>query len=146
VTPTLAGRVQTRVALLAAIGVPLCYFMGREFGDARSAVTLVGYVMAFGLVWDPVYHWLQGYRWDQDWPPWLAVAAAFGEGAVLWLALQAAPVWDRLELPGLPGVRPMPGRVFAAHYGGVWLATYLAAQGPLRVLFPHWRLSGGRFV
>ena len=145
VTPTLAGRVQTRALLLLVLGVPLCYTVGRALGDARSAVALVGYVLALGIVWDALYQHLQSYRWDQDWPPLLQWAAYLWEGSVLWLVLHASPLWNEVGLHGPPGVHPLPNQVFALHYTGVSLLMFAATQGPLRVLFPNWRFSGGRF-
>lgn len=131
--------------LLAVLGVPVCYVFGRAFGDPRSAVSLVGYVFVLGIVWDALYHQLQGFRWDQDWPPPFQFAAYLWEGAIVWLVLHAAPIWNQAGLTGPPGVSPLPVRVFLVHYTAVWLITFAATQGPLRVLFPNWRFSGGRF-
>jgi hypothetical protein len=47
-------------------------------------------------------------------------------------------------LPGLPG--PVPVAAFAIHFVVVWVLVWLAAQGPMRVPFVHWRFSGGRLV
>jgi hypothetical protein len=144
-TPTLAGRIQTRAVLLAVLGVPLCFVEGRVLGDARSAVTLVAYVLVLGLIWDPFYHYAQAHRWDQDWPPWLQLTACFVEGVLLWSVLKAVPLWQEAGFTGPPGVRPIPDTAFVVHYATVWLATFAATQGPLRVLFPNWRFAGGRF-
>lgn len=137
-TPTLRGRWQTRGLLLATVGAIISALFGLGFKDFATPFALLGYVFAFGLGWDALYQWLQGFRWDHDWPPAFQLAAGIWEGAALWLLLLATP------LPGVAGGLPL-GR-FLAHYGCVWLATFLCTQGPLRLIFPRWRFHGGEWL
>ncbi|HEY1014617.1 MAG TPA: hypothetical protein VGE07_18045 [Herpetosiphonaceae bacterium] len=134
-TPTRAGRWQTRLFLLGTVGALATALFGLLFGDWRTPFALLGYVLLAGFAWDALYDVLQGFRWDHDWPPAYQLAAGVAEGGAIWL-LHA--------LVGLPGVADglAPGR-FLAHYGAVWLLTFLCSQGPMRLLFPRWRFNGG---
>jgi hypothetical protein len=37
-------------------------------------------------------------------------------------------------------------RYVAAHYGLVFVATFIVVHGPIKVLLPRWRFRGGRVV
>ena len=144
-TPTLVGRWQTRLALLVALGIPLTLPFARRAGDWRTPFAILVYVLVLGVIWDWVYQRLQRRRWDGDWPPLLQALGGVAEGALLWSMLTATPMWIALGVAGPPGVRPgLAWPAFVAHYGTVWLAMFIATQGPLRVLFPRWRFDGGR--
>jgi hypothetical protein len=137
-TPTLLGRWQTRLLLLATIGLLVTLIFGRIYGDFRTPLAVLAYVLLFGFVWDILYNFLQTFRWDHDWPPAFQLLAGIGEGLFLWVLL----VWV-----GLPGANPPPtlGQ-FVAHYGTVWVTTFLASQGLLRIIFPRWRYQGGQWL
>ena len=83
VTPTLAGRWQTRAALLAVVGIPVCYLYGRAWNDTQTPLTMLVYVLALGLAWDVLYQVIQSYRWDQDWPAYIQAGACLWEAAAL---------------------------------------------------------------
>ena len=135
-TPTLMGRWQTRLLLLASAGVLISILFGLLYADLWTPLTLLGWVLVLGLAWDVLYEYLQGWRWDGDWPPLFALAAGAFEGLV---------IWALIGVPGLPGVDPgLPAGQFAAHYGMVLLVTWVLAHGPIKVLFPRWRYLGGR--
>jgi hypothetical protein len=135
VTPTLVGRWQTRIALLATVGViwSIPFLL-----VARTPIFFVVliWVGLLGLAWDLLYTFLQAFRWERDWPPAFAVVAAIVEGVVVYLLA------TRIGLPGLP--HDLPLGLFAFHYGSVWIVTFLFSQGPMRALFPWWRFHGGR--
>jgi hypothetical protein len=135
VTPTLVGRWQTRVALLATVGVIVSvpFWM---LGATPSFFAVLAWVALFGLAWDVGYTFLQAFRWERDWPPAFAVVAAIAEGALVYLLA------TRVGLPGLPVDLSLS--LFVFHYSTVWLATFFFAQGPMRALFPWWRFHGGR--
>jgi hypothetical protein len=134
-TPTLVGRWQTRVALLATIGTAVSLIFAAAAGSPVFFVVL-GYVVVLGLAWDCLYSYLQSFRWEGDWPPAFAVIAAAVEGLAVYLLA------TRIGVPGLQ--RDLPSELFAFHYGTVWVTTYLFAQGPMRALLPWWRFHGGR--
>ena len=141
-TPTLPGRWQTRVLLLGTVGLILSLIYGAIVGDLGTPVTLLGYVLLLGCYWDALYHYLQSWRWDRDWPPAFQMAAGLAEGVAIWLLIYAG----RTLFGGLPGVpASLTLRQFVTHYGIVWLAMFLAVQGPLRVILPRWRYHGGEW-
>jgi hypothetical protein len=134
-TPTLMGRWQTRIVLLATLGslvsIPFALYTG-----SLVPFAVLAWVIVLGLAWDALYSFLQAFRWERDWPPAFAVLAAIAEGAVVYL------VGTRLPLPGIPPDLPLT--LFIADYGLVWLVTFFFAQGPMRAIFPWWRFHGGR--
>lgn len=122
--------------MLATFGVAItAIFAVRSPGPF---FVVLAYVLGFGLVWDVVYIALQRLRWDRDWPAAFQVAAGVWEGLWLYAAISI------FRLPGIDD--PVPASVFAAHYGIIWLVTFLWVQGPMRVVFPYWRFHGGRVV
>lgn len=136
VTPTLIGRWQTRLAMLATLGL----FITAIFATARQDhvfFLVLGYVAAFGIGWDVIYIALQQLRWDRDWPAVFQVANGITEGLFLYFVI------SRIGLPEIAAVQP---EVFAWHYGLVWLSIFIWVQGPMRAVFPRWRFYGGRLI
>lgn len=136
-TPTLIGRWETRLFLLATIGLLITLAFVLVFGSLEFFAVLI-YVALFGVVWDILYIFLQRFRWDRDWPAAFQVFNGVIEGAFLYIAI---------SFVGLPGVsRDLPLALFVAHYGLVWLSIFLWTQGPMRALFPFWRFHGGVII
>lgn len=137
-TPTLVGRWQTRLALLATIGLLITLIFVLVLGSDVFLRVLV-YVAVFGVVWDIIYIFLQRYRWDRDWPAIFQVINGVTEGVFLYAVIALG------LLPFLPAPDVAVG-VFMVHYGLVWLAVFLWTQGPMRAIFPFWRFHGGRII
>jgi hypothetical protein len=138
VTPTLGGRWQTRILLLGTLGVIISALFAAAFGSGLFFL-VIGYVALFGLAWDVLYIALQKLRWDRDWPAAFQVLNGLVEGALVYALITT------VGLPGIP-VATIPLWLFVLHYGSVWLATFLWAQGPMRAIFPFWRFHGGRVI
>ncbi|MCU0541811.1 MAG: hypothetical protein MUE44_06420 [Oscillatoriaceae cyanobacterium Prado104] len=139
-TPTLFGRWQTRLFLLATVGilVTLPFYLGLINSKPSSIYFWVlGYVALFGIGWDMLYIYLQHFRWDRDWP------GAFQFIAGIWEAIFVAVLITIIGLPGIPK-EDFDLAAFALHYSLVWLAIYLASQTVMRILFPYWRFRGGQ--
>jgi len=129
-TPTLLGRWQTRLLLLSTIGFVLT--LPFLFFGLTPLINLV-LVIAVGFLWDIVWQFLTRLRWDRDWPPAYQLGAGIVEGIAIYLL-------DRLlRIPVTLGV-------FLVHYSLVWIATFLASQSTMRVLFPRWRYRGGQVL
>ncbi|MGQ4645792.1 hypothetical protein [Lyngbya aestuarii] len=140
-TPTLFGRWQTRLFLLATVGVliTLPFYLGLVgLSLGAGYFYILGYFALFGLVWDIVYIYLQKFRWDRDWPGTLQLFAGIWEAVFIVCNLK---IWG---LPGVP--RDLPVIWFVIHYSLVWLGVYLASQTLMRILFPRWRFRGGRLL
>lgn len=142
--PTLHGRIQARIFALAVIGslwtlviTPLLPADGTL--SARYGVTfrVLLTVMALGIVWEFVYHGLQQFRWEKDWPTLFGLATGVNEGVLVWILLAAGAV------PTLDGVA---GSVFLIDFATVWVVTWLWLNGPMRVPFVRWRFRGGRIL
>lgn len=140
-TPTLFGRWQTRLFLLATVGVlvTLPFWLGLIGSQSGSIFFwILGYIGIFGVVWDGFYTYIQQFRWDRDWP------GAFQFLAGLWEAIFLVLLVKTIGLPGVSQAE-FDAIAFALHYSLVWLAVYLASQSLMRILFPYWRFQGGQW-
>lgn len=142
-TPTLFGRWQTRLLLLATVGVLVTLpFATGLIGISANSVYfwILAYVAIFGLGWDVLYDYLQKFRWDRDWP------AAYQLSAGIWeffFIFCCAKIFG--FLPFLPKDELSPG-VFLLHYSIVWLAVFITSQSLMRIIFPRWRFRGGEWL
>lgn len=131
--PVLLGRLQTRLFLLVVVGsvvtaliTPLLPLDGPLSERYRSTFLVLAAVAVLGVGWELLYHLLMQFRWEKDWPSLFGLLTAVPEGLLVWALLQ-----------------PPPG-AFLLHFGTVWLAVWLVANGPMRVPFLRWRFHGGR--
>lgn len=146
-TPTLYGRWQTRFLLLATIGFIVTLLFGYVYNDYSSTIAFLLYVICLGFVWDILYTYLQTLRWDHDWPPAYQFFAGVWEGVVIWGLQYSLTTWQLWGYTTLPGVDAMVTYdQFWAHYATVWVTTFLASQGLLRIIFPRWRFHGGEWL
>jgi hypothetical protein len=143
--PTLNGRIQTRVVLLAVIGglvtaiiTPVLPLSGPLSDRYRDTFLILATVLVLGVGWEFVYHLLMQWRWEKDWPTLFGLVTLVPEGLVVWLLLHAGAI------PGVVG--PVPAPAFCIDFLVVWLAVWLVANGPMRVPFIRWRFRGGRLV
>ncbi|TAE59321.1 MAG: hypothetical protein EAZ76_03065 [Nostocales cyanobacterium] len=143
-TPTLFGRWQTRLLLLATVGVlvSIPFALGLIDGQKNSVYFLIlGYVAIFGLGWDVIYNLIQKKRWDRDWP------AAYQLFAGIWemlFVLCGIKILGFLPIP-IPKEKLSIG-LFLLHYSVVWLAVFLTSQSLMRIIFPRWRFRGGQWL
>ncbi|MGY1609706.1 hypothetical protein [Geodermatophilus sp. SYSU D00700] len=141
--PTLNGRIQTRVFLLATVGVlwtlvltpllPTGASLGASYGATFSVLLIV---TVLGVLWELVYHGLQQFRWEKDWPTFFTLVTGIPEGLLVWFLLAGGATW----------VDSMPGPAFVILFSTTWLLVFLVANGPMRVPFVHWRNQGGRLI
>ncbi|MBE9214287.1 hypothetical protein IQ247_16700 [Plectonema cf. radiosum LEGE 06105] len=141
-TPTLIGRWQSRIFLLATIGIlfSLPFALKNGFQQVEWVYFWVlFYVGLFGLAWDILYNYLQKFLWDHDWPGVLQFIAAIVEGIFLALAI------NFVGLPYIPQDEfSLPTYIF--HYSVVWVAVYCASWVVMRLLFPRARFRGGAWM
>lgn len=144
-TPTLIGRIQTRLFLLVAVGLPwtlvATLFLPRRFGTgslgglySTTLTAWFGVGLLGCVIWEPLYHLGQQFRWEKDWPILFGLLTALPEGLVLWWLL---PAYDN---------SPASGWTFVVHFFSTWLLMWLAAIGPIRILFIRYRFRGGRVL
>src|SRR5947208_12671621 len=101
--PTLVGRIQTRIFLLVVIGGlwtlvigPFLPVAGATVGDKyETAYKVLGVVLLLGIGWELIYHFLQQFRWEKDWPAFFGFWEAIPEGLLAWFAVR-----NRYHVPG----------------------------------------------
>lgn len=143
--PTLAGRIQTRIFMLATVGVivtaiitPLLGLPGSLSAAYKTTYIILATVAVLGIIWELIYHLLMQWRWEKDWPSLFGLVTGIPEGIVIWLLLAAHAV------PGISGT--VPGGAYLTDFIVVWLCVWLVIQGPMRIPFIRWRFRGGRLV
>lgn len=147
VTSTLFGRIQTRLFLVVTVGVVWTLLIGpmltvfvddASVGDIyRLAFGALVLVAVVGIAWELVYHGLQQFRWEKDWPTLFGLLTAVNEGIVVALLLSAGIPWD---------VGGVPWLAFTIHFATTWIVIWLVANGPMRIVSLRWRFRGGRLV
>lgn len=142
-TPTLAGRIQTRWISLATVGLGWTLVVGPLLpgGGGLASVAVVGgttllLVAAVGTLWELLYHGIQQLRWEKDWPTLFALLVGIPEGIVVHRLLSSDVV---------PVEAPDPA-AFAWLFATTWVVVWAVTSGPVRILFPRWRFRGGRFA
>lgn len=145
-TPTLAGRIQTRLFLVVVIGIPwtiiaappIAAASGVSVGDMYAVgFAALLWVGVIGIGWELVYHALQQLRWEKDWPTFFGLVTGLPEGLLILLLLAAGAPADLGPIPVFP---------YIALFGTTWVLIWLVANGPMRLVFIRWRYRGGRLV
>jgi hypothetical protein len=145
VLPTLGGRIQTRLVLLAVVGgivtliispvLPISAPLSTVYQDT---FIILAAVAVLGIAWECLYHFLMQWRWEKDWPTLFGLVTAIPEGALVWYLLHEGLI------PGIRGA--VPADAFVIDFLAVWIVVWLVANGPMRVPFVRWRFHGGRLV
>ena len=137
--PTLNGRIQTRIFMLATWGALITLLITPILPhdpDYKTTYIILATVAVLGVGWEIIYHLVQQFRWEKDWPTLFGLVTVVPEGLLVWFLVAGGATW-------LDGV---PGPAFVLHLVTTWLLVWLVANGPLRVPFIHWRHRGGRIV
>ena len=141
--PTLYGRIQTRIVLTLVVGgiwtLIITPFLptGETLGPSyRMTFIILLTVLVLGILWEFVYHGLQQFRWEKDWPTFFGLLTGINEGLLVWILLRAGAI---------PGVGDVPVSVFLIQFITTWLVIFLVVNGPVQIFFSRWRFRGGRF-
>jgi|tagenome__1003787_1003787.scaffolds.fasta_scaffold20773746_2 hypothetical protein len=142
--PTLNGRIQTRVFVLLMVGgiwtvliTPLLPVPGPLGSAYATTYIILLTVIVLGVGWEFVYHFVQQFRWEKDWPTFFGLITGINEGALIWLLLGLGVV---------PGIEEISIGAFLLQFLTTWIVVWLMTNGPMRVPFVHWRFRGGRLV
>jgi hypothetical protein len=142
--PTLVGRIQTRIFVLAIVGSVLTLLVTPVLPGQtslatgyRTTFTVLGAVAVLGIGWEFIYHGLQQFRWEKDWPTFFGLVTVVNEGAL---------VFTLGSLGLLPGIAPIGLGAFLIHFLVVWLGSWIFVNGPIRVPLLRWRFNGGRVI
>ena len=84
--PTLPGRIQTRIFLLATVGVivtalltPLLPLLWPLSTAYKTTYIILATVLVLGIAWECLYHLLMQWRWEKDWPSLFGLVTAVPE-------------------------------------------------------------------
>ncbi|MBS4752581.1 hypothetical protein KG112_07135 [Nocardioides sp. zg-ZUI104] len=140
--PTLNGRLQTRVFMLVVLGGLITLVLtpllpGRPGYGTTFAILAT--VLVAGIGWELVYHGIQQFRWEKDWPTMFGLLTAVNEGALVWLLVDVGAV------PGIEA-NSIGFGAFLIDFVVIWLVIWVWTNGPMRVPFIRWRFFGGRIV
>ena len=142
--PTLNGRIQTRLFMLATLGVfwtlVLTPVLPHDPGYRVTFVLLL-VVAVLGVIWELIYHVIMQFRWEKDWPTLFGFITCVNEGLLIIVLLKLDAV------PGL-GVDGSDVSIaaFLIDFLVIWMAIWVWTNGPMRVPFLHWRFFGGRIL
>ena len=138
--PTLRGRIQTRLFLLIFIGVPWTLIitpflpipgdlsLGEMYRVTFTSLLLVAVLGT--ILWEPLYHLLQQFRWELDWPILFALLVAIPESILIYFIHPDDP----------------PAGAFFLHFYMTWFLMWLFAIGPIKVVLIRWRYRGGSIL
>lgn len=146
-TATISGRIQTRLLMLATVALlwtlvitpflPIPAMMNA--GDAyKITIPAIGVVAVVGIGWELVYHALQQFRWDKDWPTLFLLLSGINEGLSSWVVLH----WIN-RIPGTYGTDNPIFKLFLIHFVTTWVLVWAVSNVALRVPFLRWRFHGG---
>ena len=142
--PTLLGRIQTRIFVIAVIGGLWALVIGPLLpgGGSLSAKyhAMYGVLLIVGVLgvgWELVYHGLMQFRWEKDWPTLFGLVLGVPEGVVAYAVARSGV---------LSSTEHISAGAFVVGFGTTWLVTWLWVNGPMRVFTVHWRFRGGRLI
>lgn len=148
-TLTLAGRLQTRLMVLASVGVPWTLIVSLPLAWVYGVAPRMAYritletaiaLMVLGLAWEMSYHGMQQFRWDKDWPAAFGLLTVANEGVLAWLVLHLLHL-----IPGAWGFSSSILPLFVSYLCTTWVLLWAVVQGPLRFAVLRWRFEGGTF-
>lgn len=148
--PTLNGRIQTRIFLILFIGIPWTLIITPLLPNARditggglidtykSTFTALGIVLVLGVFfWELLYHLLQQFRWEKDWPVMFAFFEVINEAILAYVVFKALNIDEKFMATATNGT-------FWWHIVTTWIVMWLFVLGPIKIFFIRWRFNGGR--
>lgn len=145
--PTLGGRIQNKLVLVLILGTiwtliltPFLGSMGSGYLDVFfNAFQVLCWVAFLGIFWEFLWHGLQQFRWEKDWPIMYALFQYIPEGILVFFVVNP-------NFLGLTTGGGVPTGAFLLHYITTVLVTWTFVVGPVRIFFIKHRYSGGRYV
>lgn len=151
-TPTIAGRIQSKLFLLLFIG-PIwnafiaLFLQGGWFDNWVAILQVLLWTAVLGILWELLWHALQQFRWEKDWPILFGLLQFIPEGIVVYF-LTAASFAGLVWVPAAGDLNPVGVGTgsFLWSFITTVLVTWTWINGPHRIFFIKWRFEGGRFV
>ena len=147
--PTLNGRLQTRIFMLVVFGGIITFlitpilpgpgepYFGFNSESYRVTYLILATVLVLGIIWELIYHVIQQFRWEKDWPTIFGLLTAIPEGLLVWFLVAGGAI---------PWIDSIPGWAFVIDFSVIWFVIWMWTNGPMRVPFIRWRFIGGRIV
>ncbi len=142
--PTLNGRIQTRLFMLATWGVLWTLVLTPilpDEPDYQVTFVLLAVVAVLGVLWELVYHGLMQFRWEKDWPTFFGFVTCVNEGLLIIGLLKL----DLVPFLGVDG-SDVSVSAFVIDFLVIWMTIWVWTNGPMRVFNIRWRFFGGRIV
>src|SRR5688500_12489722 len=124
--PTLNGRIQTRIFMLATWGALITLLITPILPgdpDYKTTYIILATVAVLGVIWELIYHGIQQFRWEKDWPTLFGFITCVNEGALVWILLKAEVV------PGIDGVPKFSA--FLIDFLVIWMVIFFWVNGPM---------------
>ncbi len=147
-TPTLAGRWQTRLLLFFMIGLPITFLVAMynsnwqwppayELTIFRDPFIFLTLILILGLILDVLYIQIQRFHWDQDWP----FAYQFFFSIVEFFIIFGAMDFGAFDVLFPDGRVPFTNAAW--HFTFVFVPSFLALLGGVQIFMVRWRFKGG---
>ena len=149
--PTLSGRIQTRIFLIIFVGIPWTLIVtpflpnqrdltgGSLIDTYKTTLSVLGIVLVLAVCfWELLYHFLQQFRWEKDWPVMFTFFEVINESILAYIVFKALDLDTKFPLGGLTN------GAFWWHIVTTWMIMWLFVLGPIKIFFIRWRFNGGR--
>lgn len=157
-TPTLFGRIQTRIFALVLVGgiwtllitpflpvtggLVITEFSGSGLTDIYEVTfTVLLAVIVLGVLWELPYHLLQQFRWEKDWPTFFGFITFVNEGLLVYVLAVTGVLGSKVET-----VVDNEPQAYVILFLTTWIVVFLFVNGPIRILTPRYRFRGGRLI
>jgi hypothetical protein len=153
---TLLGRWQTRVMLFLWIGIPVSIIFGLYLAyavGARRVMPLPGVsidllplqimctITLVGLILDPLYIWLQHFRWERDWP----FAFQFFFSIIEFLIVLALVSTNVLPFMARAALTNADYYYIVLQFSIVFGLSFIGLLGFVQIFMIRWRFKGGEW-
>lgn len=154
--PTLKGRWLTRILLFLWIGLPVTFVFSLLIAEPDSArlpflglrfeilpFQVLSLLLIVGLILDPVYYYLQQFRWERDWP----FAFQFFVLIVEFVIVLGLIWWGALDFSQSPlDLHTTESYLLITlHFACVFIPSFIAVLGFIQIFMIRWRFKGGEW-
>lgn len=123
-TPTLTGRLQSRLFLNLVVTFPVLLLF--------NFVEAILVIFPVSLLFEMLYDYLQHKRWDSDWPLVFVFISAIAEGIIYYFIITKL---SSVEL-----------HTFILMHFLIWSVSFVMLAGLLNILFPSRRFKSGKIL
>lgn len=163
-TPTLLGRLQTRIILFVFIGLPVtllyAWYLANWSASADYSVSwpfsfvwlplppfelsifqdpfkFLFCILVLGLILDVLYIQIQRFHWDQDWPFAYQLFFSWVEFFIVFFAMD----FGLLDFMFPDGRIPFSTAVW--HFTWVFIPSFIGVLALIQIFLIRWRFKGG---